>query len=328
MNFDPEKIWYSKNLFSTILLPLSWLFRVVATSRKIYYRLRNSKLNPPETFVIVVGNITVGGTGKTPFVIWLAQQCKNKGLRVGVIARGYKRRNEQQIIEVNSHSLPEEVGDEALLLAEKTTCPVIVATERSQAVGLLTSKYEIDVVIADDGLQHYKLPRNFEIAVVDAERKFGNGRYLPAGPLRESIARLKSCDLVVNNGNDDSNQYSFEIKYDNAVSLFSDSVCRPLGDFKSSTVHAVAGIGNPARFFKILHAAGMRIIEHRFPDHHAYQEADLEFNGNDVVLMTEKDAVKCKKFISKDIWYLPISLSPNNALKERVSTLIEGISNG
>ncbi len=315
-------------MLSTVLLPLSWLFRAISTGRRVYYKIINSNRKTPTTFIIVVGNITVGGTGKTPFVIWLAKRCKEQGLRVGIVTRGYKRTNEQKIVEVQPNSTPAEVGDEAVLLALKTACPVVAAANRRRAVELLTSKYKIDVALSDDGLQHYNLPRSVEIVVIDGERQFGNGRCLPAGPLREPTTRLDSCDLIVSNGRNDSYQHYFDIEYEDVVSLSSDTMSKPLGDFKDFTVHAVAGIGYPQRFFRMLQDADMHVIEHRFPDHHAYQEADLEFNNNDPILMTEKDAVKCKKFIGKNIWYVPISLSPNIALKEQISTLIEGIPHG
>ncbi len=300
----------------------------MAAGRRVYYRLRNTTHSSTNTFIIIVGNITVGGTGKTPFVIWLAHQCKAKGLRAGIVSRGYKRNNMQQMIEVHPRSTPNEVGDEALLLALKTTYPVMVASNRHQAVNYLIDKYGVDVVLSDDGMQHYNLPRNVEIAVIDSDRKFGNNRCLPAGPLREPTKRLSKCDLVVNNGDNAHSQYYFEIIYSDVVFLSSDKVRKPLSEFKHFTVHAVAGIANPIRFFRILRKAGIRIIEHIFPDHHAYQETDLEFNGNDLIFMTEKDAVKCKKFIDKNIWYLPISLSPNSKLEKRISILLEGIPHG
>lgn len=328
LNIDLEKTWYSNNIISFLLLPLSWLFRAIVVCRRAFYRLRNSVRTAPEVFVVVVGNITVGGTGKTPFVIWLAQQCKDRGLRVGIVTRGYKRENEQQLVEVQTHSLPSEVGDEALLLAFKTTCPVIAAADRKLAVETLIAKYKIDLVLCDDGLQHYNLARDIEIAVVDGERRFGNGRCLPAGPLREPITRLSICDLVVTNGRNDTAQYYFEIEYDDLVSLASDTVRKPLSDFKDFTVHAVAGIGNPQRFFNLLKHAGMHVIEHRFPDHHAHQESDLEYSSNDPIIMTEKDAVKCKNIINKNIWYLPIALSSNIELDKKIEAILEGIPHG
>ena len=328
MNIDHEKLWYTKNFLSTALLPLSWLFRAIVVLRRKFYRLRNSNNTDLPAFTIVVGNVTVGGVGKTPFVIWLAKRCKAQGLGVGIVTRGYKRKNKNKLIEVQPQSLPEEVGDEAILLALKSTCPVLVSADRKQAVEVLVKQHQVDVVVSDDGLQHYNMPRNIEIAVVDADRKFGNGRCLPAGPLREPVKRLDSCDIVVSNGHIKNNELSFDLSIDEVVSLSSDTVRKPIEDFKDFTVNAVAGIGNPARFFTMLRNFGIHVLEHKFPDHHLYQETDLEFENSDPILMTEKDAVKCKKFTSKDIWYLPVSLEPSYALEQRISKLIKGIPHG
>ena len=328
MKIDYEKIWYTKNILSTILLPLSWLFRGIVVGRKIYFRIHNYKISTPECFTIVVGNITVGGTGKTPLVIWLAKKIKNQHLGVGIVTRGYKRKSKDEIIEVQADSSPLDAGDEAILLAQNTACPVIVSANRKNAVEFLLNKYKVDVVLSDDGLQHYNLPRNYEIVIVDGDRGFGNSRCLPAGPLREPIARLKSCDLVVNNGKNDTKHCYFEIKYNDVVSLCSDTIRKPLKDLKDFTVHAVAGIGNPNRFFNMLKGVGLNIIEHRFPDHYIYKASDLEFNDDYPVIMTEKDAVKCRKYVANDIWYLPISISANTELEKQIFTLIEGISHG
>ena len=330
-----ERLWYSENLLSALLLPLSWLFRLAVVIRKIYYRLRTFGGAVTTPFTIVVGNITVGGTGKTPFVIWLAQRCKASGLRVGIVARGYRRDDEQRVIEVHPEDAPAAAGDEALLLSRHTACPVVIAADRQRALDRLLAKHDLDVVLSDDGLQHYRLPRDVEIAVVDGDRKFGNGRCLPAGPLREPVGRLRSCDLVVHNGGEDA-RYHFQIVADQAVSLSPEAIRKPLEDFQGATVHAVAGTGNPARFFSLLQEAGINAVQHRFPDHHTYRRADLDF-GDDApagtpagipILMTEKDAVKCAKFTDKNIWYVPVTLLPNDALEQHISTLIERIPHG
>lgn len=328
MKIDFEKIWYTRNFISTFLLPMSWLFRGVVVCRRAYYRIRNSSVNAPNSYTIVVGNISVGGTGKTPFVIWLAKKIKSKNLSVGIVTRGYKRESKDEIIEVQADSSPLNVGDEAFILAQKAACPVVVSANRKKAVELLESKYNVDVVLSDDGLQHYNMPRNYEIVVVDGDRGFGNGRCLPAGPLREPISRINSCDLVVNNGVDDSIKSYFEIIYADVVSLCSDTIRKPIMNLKDFTVHAVAGIGNPDRFFKMLRSVGLNIIEHRFPDHYVYKESDLKFSDNYPVIMTEKDAVKCKNFTTSDSWYLPISISANKNLEQQINTLIEGIPYG
>ena len=223
---------------STALLPLSWLFRAAVTLRRSYYQLRGPNNLIPQIFTIVVGNITVGGTGKTPFAIWLANFCKTRELKVGIVTRGYKRTSEAELIEVQLQSTSAEVGDEAVLLALRTSCPVVVSADRRAAVKFLVDKYSLDVVLSDDGLQHYNLPRNVEIAIVDGEQQFGNGRCLPAGPLREPIKRLETCDLIVYNESKTTAEIAFEVKIDDVVSLSSDTVRKSIEDFKDFTVHA------------------------------------------------------------------------------------------
>ncbi len=283
---------------------------------------------------MVVGNIVVGGTGKTPFVIWLARKCKEKGLRIGIVLRGYKRENENEVIEVKPLlSTAKEVGDEAILLALKTACPVVVSADRNAAIEILVKKYQVDVVLSDDGLQHYQMARDVEIAIVDSERLHGNGRLLPAGPLREPISRLNSCDIVVANGGSHKQPYYFETAYTDLFSLASDTMRKPLSDFKNFKVHAVAGIGNPKRFFTILQQAGIHVIQHIYEDHHVYKQEDLTFDDDKPIIMTEKDIVKCRKLAgknldSKSIWYLPIGVNPNTALLKRIDTILERIPYG
>ena len=307
------------------LLPLSWLFMGIVVARRGFYRVYHYKRRPPSVFILVVGNLTVGGTGKTPLLIWIANRCVHHGLKVGIITRGYKKRHAGKTIEVRPHSLPEEVGDEALLLAQKTSCPVIAAADRMQAVRLLVRTYSPDVILSDDGLQHYKLPRDIEIAVVDGVRQFGNGRCLPSGPLREPLSRMHACDLVISNGYNDDYEYCFETVPEDVVPLDSSAECRSLLELRGTTVHAVAGLGNPVRFFNMLEDAGIHIIKHVFPDHHAYVEDDLDFGDHEPILMTEKDAVKCKPFVDRNIWYLPIIVQPNPVLEQRITTLIQEI---
>lgn len=325
LNIDPDKVWYSNSALSVLLLPLSWLFRWIVGLRRAYYRIIGHAHSPSPAYVIVVGNITVGGTGKTPFLIWLARLCCKQGLKTGIITRGYKGTRTDRVVEVGVDSRVEEVGDEALLLARKTACPVVAATDRGQALASLVQSTRPDVVLSDDGLQHYAMGRDFEIAVIDGEREFGNGRCLPAGPLREPPSRLQSCDLVVRNGPGDPHGPCFEVRPQELHALNQREVRKPLQEFSGCTVHAVAGVGNPGRFFRMLEQAGLHIIEHAFPDHHAYVRADLEFGDDAPILMTEKDAVKCETFLDSDIWYLPIIVQANAALEQRISTLIEGI---
>lgn len=273
--------------------------------------------------IIVVGNLTVGGAGKTPFVSYLAKRCKKNELTVGVIARGYGRKDESKLIEVTHDSKVINVGDEALMLKKQLGCPVAVAANRFEAAKYLNKKYQLDVIISDDGLQHYNLPRDYEIIVVDGEREFGNGRCLPAGPLREPVSRLKNVDIVVSNGVNASYDYQYNLKYNDLVSLEDDTVRKQLIAFQGQKVHVVAGIGNPKRFFIELEKLGLNVIPHRFPDHHAYKQSEIAFNDNLPIIMTEKDAVKCSQFVNPNAWYLPVVAEPNKKLDDRITNLLE-----
>lgn len=326
MKIDIEQLWYSKNILSIFLLPLSWLFQLVSFLRRIFYKALQSNVGLENTCVIVIGNITVGGAGKTPFVGYLAQRCMEKGLKLGIVSRGYGRSNEFTLREVLSDSDVDEVGDEALMLKQQHLCPIAVAADRRKAAIYLYDKYELDVIISDDGLQHYKLPRDYEIVVVDGERGFGNLRCLPAGPLRETVSRLSQVDIVISNGENIGYEYQFVVQCNSLVSLADDSKNKTLEEFVNLKVHAVAGIGNPKRFFAELELAGISIILHAFPDHHVYKQLDLEFNDNLPIIMTEKDAVKCKRFNMQNAWYLPITVLPNDRLEKRISKLLEEIT--
>ncbi len=279
-----------------------------------------------DTCVIVIGNITVGGAGKTPFVSYLAQRCMQKGLSVGVIARGYGRENESELIEVLIEHDTKQVGDEALMLKQQLDCPIAVAANRIDAARYLNEKYHLDVIISDDGLQHYKLPRDCEIIVVDGEREFGNGWCLPAGPLREPVSRIDKAEIVISNGANASYEYQYTVNYCDFVSLEDNAVKKSFMDFEAQKVHAVAGIGNPKRFFTALEKLGLQVIGHAFSDHYAYKQTDIEFNDDLPIIMTEKDAVKCRKFNKVNLWYLPIITMPNDKLDDRISELLEEIN--
>ncbi len=308
-----------------MLLPLSWLFQFVVCARRLYYKTTSSNEHIKNVYNIVVGNITVGGAGKTPFVAYLAQKCKERSLKVGIISRGYKR-DDNILIEVLEDSAVESVGDEALMLKQLTSCPVAVSADRYEAATYLTEKYELDVIISDDGLQHYSLPRDFEIVVVDGDREFGNGRCLPAGPLREPKSRLNSVDLVISNGENAAYEYQYTSIVTNVVSLTDKIATKDLSSFAGAKVHAVAGIGYPERFFTLLRNADIEVITHSFEDHHRYSLMDLEFGDNLAILMTEKDAVKCKPFGKDNTWYVPMSIVPNAKLENRIFKILEDIS--
>ncbi len=326
MNIDIDKLWYSKNILSIFLWPLSWLFRFAVFIRRTYYQLFRSRAGLEHVKIIIVGNITVGGAGKTPFVAYLARLFQENEFKVGIVARGYGRTNENNLIEVLNDSDASEVGDEALMLKQQVSCPVAVAAERHHVANYLSEKYHLDVIISDDGLQHYKLPRDYEIVIVDGEREFGNDYCLPAGPLREPISRLNHVDLVISNGENGAYEYQYKIRYSKVLSLNNSAEAVTLEQFADGKVHAVAGIGHPNRFFKILENAGIRVIPHAFPDHHAYSQSDITFNDDLPVIMTVKDVVKCKKFNVENVWYLPITIEPNESLEKHIKELIEGMN--
>jgi tetraacyldisaccharide 4'-kinase len=305
-----QDAWYQDMYLSVFLVPFSLVYVDVVRLRRFLYRkglLKSTRLPVP---VIIVGNITVGGTGKTPLVIWMVNYLRQQGYRPGVISRGYGGEAGEAPRMVNEHSRPQEVGDEPLLIWQKTSAPVAVCQNRCEAGRFLLEQAQCDILISDDGLQHYALQRDFEIAVVDGQRRFGNGYCLPAGPLREPIERLREVDWVIVNGQPEENyEYAMQFRGDEAVNLKSFER-RPLASFADQTCHALAGIGNPDRFFRFLQDQGLMIKEHAFPDHYAFTADDLLFADDMPVLMTEKDAVKCSSFARENYWAVPIQAEP------------------
>jgi tetraacyldisaccharide 4'-kinase len=296
----------SLTLPAILLLPLSWIFKSLVTVRRFLYRhkiIRSFHFPVP---IIIVGNITVGGTGKTPLVIWLAHFLKTKGFNPGIVTRGVGGKKQVLPMHVTHDTAPHVVGDEAVLLKERTGCPLVVCIDRVAAVKDLLAHSDCDVVITDDGLQHYRLKRDIEIAVMDAERQLGNRCFLPAGPLRESSSRLKEVDFVVQHGDAQPGILAMQLTGDDVVQVIDRSVKIALRDFTQRKVHAVAGIGHPNRFFAVLRAQGFEVIEHVFPDHHLYCFDDFQFNDALPIMMTEKDAVKCRAFADQRFWYLPV----------------------
>jgi tetraacyldisaccharide 4'-kinase len=313
-----QRIWYDGSAAYLIFLPLSWLFGMLTFIRRRLYEngmLNRVRINRP---VVVIGNITVGGTGKTPVAIWLATKLTEHGMRPGIVSRGYGGRIGANPVRVTPDSDPMEVGDEAVLMAKRSRCPVVVHPNRVRAAQDL-SMLGVDVIIADDGLQHYRLYRQFEIAVVDGTRGFGNRRLLPAGPLREPLSRLDTVDRILVNKSimrsdrvveylpDEVPVSDFYLKGMSVRSLDEKKEV-PLAKFAGKEVHAVAAIGNPARFFTFLESHGMQVIEHVFPDHANLREEDLQYDDRKAVLMTEKDAVKCRDISLKRCWYVPVEV--------------------
>ena len=300
--------WYASTPGASgrLLAPLAWLFAGVVALRHGAYRrglLRTTRVRVP---VVVVGNVVAGGTGKTPLVIALIEALRARGFSPGVISRGYAGTGEALVI-VDESSSPLSVGDEAVLVMQTTRAPFIVCRDRAQAGKIMLDKTSVDVIISDDGLQHYRLQRDVEICVIDGERRFGNGYLLPAGPLREPAARLDSIALrVCNGGEAQPNEVQMRLVGDEAVAVADPQRRRPLREFAGQHVHAVAGIGNPERFFAHLRAAGIDVIAHAFDDHFPYAEKNLDFGDGLPVLMTAKDAVKCTAYTRLDLWSVPV----------------------
>ena len=310
------ELWYRERARPSLLQPLAWGYAAVLGLRRGAYAsgwLRTHRAGKP---LVVVGNLTVGGTGKTPLTIWLARELTARGLKVGVVSRGYGSRNGSQPRLVDPGADWREVGDEPLLIARRTAGPTMVGSDRVAAARALAAR-GVDVIVADDGLQHLALARDYEIVVIDGARGFGNGRVLPAGPLREPVTRLRQADAVVVTGAIGPTSlrqalagrtpFGMLLAATEAVRLDGLAPPRPLAAFGGQRVHAVAGIGNPARFFEQLRVCGLEVIGHAFPDHHPFAASELAFDDELPVLMTEKDAVKCTAFANPRLWYVPVA---------------------
>ncbi len=298
-----QEIWYGGRAPGVMLVVLSWMFGAISALRRGLYRigiLRATKLAVP---VIVVGNITVGGTGKTPLVIALVTALREGGWKPGVVSRGFGG-SATGVVRVDAQSDPAVVGDEARLIFDATQATMVVGRDRVRASRTLIDA-GVNVIVSDDGLQHYRLQRDVEICVIDGARRFGNGHRLPAGPLREPMKRLGGVDFrVCNGGEAKRGEIAMRLDGDTAVAL--DDATRTVRLAEIPRAHAVAGIGNPQRFFAALRASGIDVIEHAFADHHAFVATDLEFGDGLSVLMTDKDAVKCGSFARANFWRVPV----------------------
>ncbi len=324
-----EAYWYRLAPLHLVLWPLSLVFGVIASVRRLLYRrglLASVRLRVP---VVVVGNINVGGTGKTPCVIWLVSWLLEHGFNPAVISRGY-RGTSREPRSVTPDSDPAIVGDEAVLLARRCKCPVWVGKSRAAAgQALLSAHATCDVLISDDGLQHYALERDIEVVVLDGERGGGNGMLLPAGPLREPMRRLAEVDALIINGGAvfppgvlPADVPVFDMRLDGETFYALRAPHQEVGPdhFNGSDVRAVAAIGNPQRFFNRLHDFGITFTAHAFPDHHVFSPADCAFDAKTIVLMTEKDAVKCERLAREsDCWWaLRVDAAMDPALGELI----------
>jgi tetraacyldisaccharide 4'-kinase len=296
-------IW-KKTFLSFVLWPFSLLYQVFIFLRRKCYQWGIKKVTHFPIPVIIVGNITVGGSGKTPLLIELAKFLTKKNWRPGIISRGYGGKAKSYPAFVHKKSNPRELGDEPLLIARQTSCPTVVDPKRCRAVNRLLEKTDCNIVLSDDGLQHLALGRNIEIVVIDGQHRFGNHLCLPAGPLREPISRLKTVDFIVTKGKAHVNEYEMMLYPDHFYQLIQPENKKNLHYFTGKKLHAVAGIGNPEQFFSSLRALGLHIIEHAFPDHHFFKASDLAFGTEAIILMTEKDAVKCERLADARLWCL------------------------
>lgn len=300
-----ERVWYGGAPVPIWLRALVPVYRLLRALHRAPYRLGLRRARRLPVPLVVVGNLTVGGSGKTPLVIALVEALQARGLRVGVVSRGYGGRQRAPCL-LDAQATPDRFGDEPCLIHRRTGAEVAVGRDRHAAATLLVTA-GVDLVIADDGLQNPSLARDVDLCVIDGERRFGNGRLLPAGPLREPVSRLATIPLrVCNGGTAQPGEVSMRLRGGFAQSLRDPSERRPLASFAGRRAHAVAGIGHPSRFFAALRGEGIEVVEHAFPDHHAYTESELSFGDDAPVLMTEKDAIKCAPFARTLDWVVPV----------------------
>ncbi|MEJ5072324.1 tetraacyldisaccharide 4'-kinase [Enterobacter ludwigii] len=301
------RIWSGESPLWLLLLPLSWLYGLVSGAIRLSYRLGIKKAWRAPVPVAVVGNLTAGGNGKTPVAIWLVEQLQQHGIKAGVVSRGYGGKAAHYPLLLTSDTTPDEAGDEPVLIYQRTGVPVAVSPSRSDAVQALLAAHDLQIIITDDGLQHYRLARDVEIVVIDGVRRFGNGWWLPAGPMRERASRLKSVDaVIVNGGVPRAGEIPMQLRPGMAVNL-------KTGEKRSvsllSDVVAMAGIGHPPRFFATLESCGVQPVKTvALGDHQALSAADVQAiaTRKQTLVMTEKDAVKCRAFAEENWWYLPV----------------------
>ena len=316
--------WYKKSLWLYLLYPFSFIFSYLTSRRRRKY-IKNKKISYKSDIpIVVVGNLTIGGTGKTPLVKYIANELADRGYKPGIVSRGYGGKF-KETLHVTSETSVKETGDEAQILA-KLNLPFYIDKNRVRAVKKLIKDHDCDVIISDDGLQHYKMGRHVEIAVIDGKRRFGNNLTFPAGPLRESKNRLSSVDFIVNNsGPTEEGEYLMNISPSKFVHLKSGKSYSVDKWPMHNQIHAVAGLGNPGRFFDLLDKLGFDSIRHPFPDHHNFSSSDIFYLDHLPIVMTEKDASKCKDFDNNKIWYLTIDADVTNKFIDKLDKKIKSI---
>ena len=317
--------WYKKSFWLYLLYPFSLIVSYITARRRRKYLKGASETHKSEVPVIVVGNLTIGGTGKTPLVKYIASELLSLGYKPGLVSRGYGGKFKETLL-VSDQTPVKQTGDEAQILAT-LNLPFYIDKSRVRAVKAITDNHDCDIIISDDGLQHYKMNRDIEIVVIDGKRRFGNNLTFPAGPLRESKARLNSVDFIVNNsGPTDEGEYLMNVSPSRFVHLKSGK-SYPIEDWPMhKQVHAVAGLGNPGRFFDLLARLGFDIIRHPFQDHHNFHEQDIHYLDHLPIVMTEKDASKCKDFDNNKIWYLTIEADVSDKFINELDTKIKSIN--
>lgn len=331
--------WYNKSPWLYLLVPFSVVYRIIARRRRT--RLETKRLVDPNwPPIVVIGNITVGGTGKTPLIISLARALRNLGLQPGIVSRGYGGHPTQTPCEVTALSTVEEMGDEAVMIRRSVDCPMMVDPNRVRAIAALLKAQRCDVILSDDGLQHYAMQRDLEVVVLDGERLFGNAMRLPAGPLREGRSRLREVDYVVVNGGERERWQktiaaiggtpepsAMSLRATQWVNMNTGARIglAELPVAANRSLHALAGIGNPQRFFNKVRELGYQPLCHPFPDHYRYAPQDLAFNPNDTVVMTHKDAVKCERFATQNYWFLDTELDLADAFSDSLIRDIQAL---
>ncbi len=319
--------WYAGHPALVLLRPLEWLYRAVVQRKRARFLAGEGEIYRAPVPVLVVGNITVGGTGKTPLILWLIEHCRSRGLRVGVVSRGYGAQPPSLPWRVRADDSASVAGDEPLLIVQRSGVPLMIDPDRGRAVASLLRAEQLDLILSDDGLQHYRLARDLELVLIDAARGLGNRRCLPAGPLREPLGRLHSVDALLYNGASEDPQggYSFNLQPQALINLLSGET-RSLEHFPpGQALHAVAGIGNPQRFFNTREGLHWRPVRHAFADHAPYSAEVLNFSPALPVVMTEKDAVKCRAFAAPDWWYLAVDGQPSPAFVAWLDGQLQGL---
>lgn len=320
-----EQQWYEPKPWGVLLAPFAKAFEAVSNLRKYLYKSKILARYKSTVPLVVVGNITVGGGGKTPFVIALAKLLKEHGYKPGIVSRGYKGIYDGPFY-VSQYSDPKKVGDEPVLLAKQSSCPVMIAKTRSLGIAELVKHHNVDIVLSDDGLQHYAIIPDISIALVDSKRMFGNGKLLPQGPLREKVSSLKNFDFVLQSTKQDNSYYY--INENLPAYMLNNKMCaKDLSQFEGQTVHAIAGIANPQKFFEGIESYGIKVIKHPFADHHSFSNAEIDFSDQYPIFMTEKDAVKCQRFANPKHWVVPIVAKPSADFCDKFIKKLQELSN-